>query len=203
MSPLARFFHGLLREGAVHLHEAPDARFPKNAELDEVLRRAYADYCLDIAGPPLAIDETTALAAAHVVHQACWALVSQALSVDDLEERLQMPGPPRNPAQHLSADLLLRFLPQVHRRARARDETDSLVKIVEKVLRQWPLSGVLADLEDGPETALDFGRHGGLMLLYAERLACHEKPAWFPDGDARAYVELVWTQLRKTPRFSA
>jgi hypothetical protein len=198
MSPLAGFFQALLRDGAVVLQDAPAPELMADAELVAVLQNAYADYCLDIAGPWLAFAQTTALAAAGVVQQACWALVSQALPVEELEKRVRMPGAPRGPAQHLSADLLLRFLPQVYCRARARDEADPLVQIVEKVLLQWPLSGVLADLEDGPETPPDFGGHRGLMLLYADRLARHERPAWFPAGEALGYVELVWSQLGKT-----
>jgi hypothetical protein len=198
MSPRAHFFQELLRVGSAVLRDAPTPALGRDADLAKILRSAYADYCLDIAGPPLAFEEPTALAAAGVVEQACWALVSQALPVHELEQRLQMPAPPQTAAQHLSGDLLLRYLPQIHGRARARDETDPLVHIVEKILRQWPLSGVLAHVEDGPEIALDFGGHAGLMLLYAERLARHEKPAWFPGGEAAAYVELVWSQLGKT-----
>jgi hypothetical protein len=63
------------------------------------------------------------------------------------------------------------------------------------VLRRWPLSGVLADIEQGPLTALDFSGHAGLLLLYAERLARHERPTWFPTGAAKEYLELVWTEL--------
>ncbi len=198
MSSRAHFFRQLLRNGSAVLRDPPTPTLARDAELEKVLQSAYADYSLDIAGPPLAFDEPTALAAAGVVEQACWALVSQTLPVHELEQRLQMPAPPRTAAQHLSADLLLRYLPQVHRRTQARDETDPLVQFVEKVLRQWPLSGVLANIEDGPETALGFGGHPGVMLLYAERLAGHENPAWFPGGESAAYVELVWTQLGKT-----
>jgi len=108
-----------------------------------------------------------------------------------------MPGAPDAPAAHLSADLVLRFLPQVHRRARALDPADPLVMILERVLRQWPLSGVLADVLEGPVTPPDFGGHAGLLFLYAERLARHEKPAWLPTGPGREYAEVVWAELGK------
>jgi hypothetical protein len=198
MSPLARFFHELLRDGRMILRELPAAEV--DAELAHLLRAAYAEYCLDIAGPAPAFDEPTALAAARVVYDAGWALVSQRLPVAELEKRLRMPARPRTAAQHLSADLLLRYLPQVHRRARARDPADPFPATLEKVLWQWPLSGVLADLDEGPETALEFD-HPGLMLLYAERLAQHPKPAWVPTGKALEYVDLVWEQLHKDPAF--
>ena len=72
----------------------------------------------------------------------------------------------------------------VHRRARALDPADALVGLLERVLRQWPLSGVLAGLDEGPTSPLDFGGHEGLMLLYAERLARGPSPSWRPSGRA-------------------
>jgi len=201
MSPLGKFFHDLLREGRVLLRDQRGVGAGSDAELAEVLRAAYADCCLDVAEPVMPFDQATALAAADLVQQACWALVNHALPAAELEKRVRMPRPPQAPAQHLSADLLLRYLPQVHRRARARDPADPLATMLENVLRQWPLSGVLADIDEGPEAPLDFGGHPGLMLLYAERLAQHEKPSWLPTGQTLEYVELVWAELHKDMAF--
>ena len=63
------------------------------------------------------------------------------------------------------------------------------------VLRQWPLTGILSDVAEEPLTALEFGYHPGLLILYAERLATNQKPAWFPKTDlAYEFVELVFGQ---------
>jgi hypothetical protein len=59
------------------------------------------------------------------------------------------------------------------------------------VLRQWPLSGVLSDVTEPPLTPPEFDGNPGLMLLYAERLARHEKSAWVPQGEGREYVQWV------------
>ena len=64
---------------------------------------------------------------------------------------------------------------------------------LEEVLCQWPLTGVLSDMEQGP-TALDLYDHPGLMLLYAERLKAKEKPAWVPVGRTYEYVEMVFQE---------
>ncbi len=73
----------------------------------------------------------------------------------------------------------------------AFDPADPLVALLADVLRQWPLSGVLSDLEDGPPVPPDLGGHEGLMMLYAERLVSHDRPGWLPEGRALEYVELV------------
>ena len=157
------------------------------------MERAYAAYRLDIPGTAIALDAGLACAAAEVVRQASWAILCHRDRVEDLERRLSMPRSPATATHHLSADLLLRYLPQIHRRARALDPSDALVGLVERVLRQWPLSGVLAGLDEGPTSPLDFGGHEGLMLLYAERLAQSKltTPSWRPVGRPLEYVELV------------
>jgi hypothetical protein len=99
---------------------------------------------------------------------------------------------PSRASDHASADLLFRYLPQVLRRARAIDPSDPLVAMLGAVLRQWPLSGVLSDLDDGPATPPDLAGHPGLMLLYAERFAGRPRPAWQPAGPGRDVVEMVF-----------
>jgi hypothetical protein len=72
-----------------------------------------------------------------------------------------------------------------------------LASYLADLLRTWPLSGVLSDLPEGPEDVGDLGGHPGLWMLYAERLAIDERPAWMVRGPAREYVELVFHELGK------
>jgi hypothetical protein len=197
MSALAEFLRILLEEGRVVLRDPTAPGKARDAAAAELLRRAYATHRLAVAGPPLDFAEATALAAGELVRQACWFLVSHDQPPAVLEKRLVMPAAPRSPADHLSADLVLRYLAQVHRRARALDPADRLTTLLEAVLRRWPLSGVLSAVDEGPEAPLDFGGHPGLQMLYAERLAWNEKPAWVPEGPGFEYVELVWAELGK------
>jgi hypothetical protein len=197
MTAFAEFLQGLLREGRAVLREPPETSCRRDTQAAGVLREAFAAYRLGMAGPAIDFDEKAALAAGELVRQACWALVSRGQTEAEIKRRLEMPGGPRSPAQHLSADLVLRYLPQVHRRARALDPGDVLPGLLANVLRRWPLSGVLSDVDEGPLTALDFGGHMGLRLFYAERLALKERPAWIPVGPEAEAAELVWMQLGK------
>jgi hypothetical protein len=103
---------------------------------------------------------------------------------------------PSTAASHLSVDLVFRYLPQIYARARDRDAADRLTALLAKLLRQWPLSGVLSEIEEAPTTPLDFGGHPGLLLLFAERWHRCPKPAWRPTGRAAEFADLVQESLR-------
>jgi len=191
MSSLEEFLSRLLHQGRVVFRERPAPEAFAPGRVGVLLERAFASYRLEVAGPLIDFDARVAFEAGALVREACWALVSHEERVEGLGRRLAISQPPTRASHHLSADLVFRYLPQVHRRARAFDPADPLVALLADVLRQWPLSGVLSDLEDGPPVPPDLGGHEGLMLLYAERLASHDRPGWQPEGRALEYVELV------------
>jgi len=214
MNDFAGFLAGLFQEGRITFQHRPvplstAAVASAPPEVLGLLEGAYAAYRLDIAGDPIAFDAGLACAAAEVVRQAGWALICHQDRLEDLQWRLTLPpsqaSESASASQHLSADLVLRYLPQMHRRAQARDLSDPLVGLLERLLRQWPLSGVLAGLDEGPTASLDFGGHDGLLLLYAERLelatARCEMLAWRPPtGRLLEYVELVMGRGRGKDR---
>jgi hypothetical protein len=194
MTPFAQFLTQLFDSGEIIFREPPMDR--PSAHAVAILADAFGAHALNVAGPPIAFDPSTATAAAEFLRQASWALVNRDERARELKRRLKLPGPAVTPSQHLSADLVLRYVPQVLRRARGLDSSDPMVEILAQALRSWPLSGVLSDLSDGPLVPLDFGGHSGLLLLYAERSLGNDRPAWRPAPPARAcdYDELVRDQ---------
>ncbi len=188
------FLLRLLEEGSVALAAPPTLAGRDRDAATAVLAAAFARHALDVAGPPLTFDAPAALAAAECVGRACWFLVSRGERPELVAAALTLPPPGESPEPHLSADVVLRFLPAVHRRARALAPDDVLTRSLEKLLREWPLSGALADVAEAPLAPPAFGGHPGLLLLYAERLAGHPRPAWVPDGPARPYIELVFAE---------
>jgi hypothetical protein len=184
----------LLQDGRVALRQPPEARPEERGQAAELLAAAYADYRLDVAGPTIPFDGPAALTAAERLLWACWFLVQRSEPAEEVERRLPAGAAPSSAAEHLSFDLVGRFLAQAHRRARALAPDDALTRRLELLLRTWPLTGVLADVGAGPRAPIELGGHPGLRLLYAERLADHLRPAWVPDGPAREYVELVFAE---------
>ena len=187
------FLNMLLFEGRVSVAEPVVFDKASQAGAVVLLERAFAEHRLNVAGPPLSLHGDSALAAAKLVAESAWVLVTGETTAPEANMTS-----PETPSQHLSADLLLRYVPAIHRRARSLNLAENpLADRLADLLRRWPLSGVLGDFTDGPLTAPEFGGHPGLCMLYAERLAAHFKPAWLPSGPGRQFVELVWTELGK------
>lgn len=196
MASFTEFLQNLLNDGEVVFRAKPVPSVKDHAGAEQILRRAHAGYRLDLAGPLLEFRAETAMRAAELVRQACWFLVSHDEPDEVVMRMLTMP-PAEVPADHLTADLVFRYLAQVERRARGHAPDDALAKQTAKLLREWPLSGIMSDAPDAPLTPLDFGGHSGLLMLYAERLARNEKPEWLPQSQGREYVELVYRDLSR------
>jgi MoxR-vWA-beta-propeller ternary system domain bpX4 len=191
MDPLDEFLERLFSEGRVVFDGRPE---PLAGPLDRPVARLRAVFeirRLEVAGPVIPFDPRVALDAAEVVRQACWALVSRGMRAEEMLMRVRMPVLPTTASHHLSADIVFRLLPGVHRRSRGIDPSDRLTTALADLLRSWPLSGVLADLDEGPASPPDLARHPGLLLLYAERLARHNRETWRPSPEGMEYVELV------------
>jgi hypothetical protein len=200
MAAFHDFLAELLQQGRIGFRSAKAPQDEPTERDVAVLAEAFGCFRLSVAGPEIAFDARVACAAAEFVRQSSWALVNRDDQVAQLKRRLKIPGSPTTPSHHLSADLLLRYIPQILNRARGLDPADPLIRLLGEILRGWPLSGVLSDLEEQPLIPLDFGGHPGLLLLYAERLAANDRPSWRPDpsSPAWAYHELV-LQDRSVP----
>ena len=186
MTTFPHWLARVLDHGESVLDRRPEPTAAARGEAGRVLADAFQRHALSVAGPPLPFAEPAAVEATVALANACWRLVSGE------EVPVAMTVTQKSAADHLSADVVFRFLPVVYRRAKARSDA-VLIAEVETVLRRWPLSGVLADLEDEPTTALDFFGHPGLQLLYAERLTAAARPAWVPpSGPAREWAERVF-----------
>ena len=196
MSTLAPFLDRLLTTGEARLTGRPGPDDRRDAV--EILARAFAEYRLDVAGPPIDFDPEAALAAGLFTARACWFAVTRDDPPEQVTALLPTIPEPVTPAAHLSIDLTLRYAVTVYRRAHAQSAADALVVRLADAFRRCPLTGVLSDVADDPAGDLAFAGHAGLELLYAERLAANFRPAWLPPaGRTRERVELVFQQTGK------
>jgi len=198
MSALAPFLDHLFATGEAVLRERPALAANERRDVDAVLRRAFGEFRLGVAGALIEFDPDAGIAAALFTALACWFAVSRDEPEEVVAELLKTSNGPTTPGAHLSIDLTLRYAVTVYRRASAQNAEDVLVTRLAATLRRWPLTGTLADIAEGPTGDLTFGGHPGLELLYAERLATNYRSAWMPEsGRTREVLELVFQQQGK------
>jgi hypothetical protein len=193
MAAFTQWLAGVLSEGHSTQTVAPELTVAERPAVESLLRDAYATLRREVAGPPIPFDLELAVRIARLLADACWHLSA-------LPPETPLPShaltPPASASEHLTGDLLLRFLVSVRKRASLRGPADPLAIWCESFLRAWPLSGVSMHCRDGPTTALAFDGHPGLAMLYAERLAAHPEPAWVPpSGAVSDFVERAFAEL--------
>jgi hypothetical protein len=197
MTDLGPFFERLFASGEALLTGRPEVG--DRREFESVLRAAFTDYRLAVAGPMIEFDLEPGIAAAMYTALACWFAVSRDEPAAQVKSSLAPLTIAATPAAHLTIDLTLRYAVTVHRRSRSQNPDDVLAKLLADTLRRWPLTGVLADIADVPTGDLTFASHRGLELLYAERLTANYRPAWLPaDGRLRETIEWNYRQQGKT-----
>jgi hypothetical protein len=177
------------------VQDGPPSLLPgERSAVEHYLRNVFKECALDVAASPISFDPVAAIGAAELLAEACWLLVAE----EDEPKPLGIESSPSSPSTDLSTDIALRFLPAVYRRAKLHQPEGTLTIELDRILRMWPLSGVLANLDGKPSSKLDFGGHSGLQMLYAERLLETGQPGWVPTSEpARSWVERVFRERGK------
>jgi len=190
------FIRRLLTEGSARLGEEPRLLPKERDGILTVLSDAHRDAVLDVAGPAPAFVPAVGLRVAEWAARACWLLLHRGGTPAEVEADLPLFSPGADAADHATADVVLRFVAGFHRRARAIDPGGALAARIEELLRRWPLSGVLAEIDEPPLSPVEFGGCRGLLLLYAERFAARPRPAWHVDGSVREYLDLALAERK-------
>ena len=199
MGSLDRFLAGLLDEGRAVLRDPPEISLT-HADRDEATPRlaaAYATHALDVAGPPIPFRPEVAAEVAHWFQWVCWFVVDHNAPAEMTATALTLRLRPVSASDHLSADLILRFVPPLRRRLAARADGDVLPGLIEGVVRSWPLSYALLNRDGPPPDPGALGDHPGLWLLCAERLQQSARPGLAlptgPVADRVGWVEHALT----------
>jgi hypothetical protein len=161
------------------------------ASLDALRRRQ-----LPSGLPPF--DATAAVYGARALYGACQLLTFRDFTEADLAGAIAIPPARPNPVEHFSVDLLMQFLPDVVRLAKAAAPQDPLVARLLELGRRWPLSSVgIANI--GRVDASPLKENSALWRLYPDRVLATGDSAQLADSDVRdairasigAYPELA------------
>jgi hypothetical protein len=110
--------------------------------------------------------------AAERLYRACQFLVYREVEADEVREGCAVPCPAVaavSPDVCYSADLILRYLPDVFALARGIAREDPLIDGLRSLARAWPLSSVgMPEVREVDVSA--FIDHPGLRRLYADRI---------------------------------
>lgn len=159
---------------------------------------------LEFLSDQINCDRETAVWAAKVLYYSAQLYLIRKDTAKNLEKLIPQFNGKRNVASLLSADLLLRFLPQIISVLQNADPEDTLIKMLENILRQFHYSGIGFDLDlekiDWEEELKD----NTYRKLYLERIV--EKKAYslaeipyinkFLIAEFGMYKDVFWRELK-------
>jgi hypothetical protein len=197
---LTSFLQDLLATGSITLSGQP-APF-ETADLaaaEKLLREYYAEDCLDLPHTAPAFEAAPALwAAQYLYHTGVLAVVRE---LDEAAIAAHLPefGGETTPAASYSADLSLRYLPDLLQLAKGLAPADALVTRLRDTARQWPLSFVGHEPADAGAEAILLA-HPALRGAYLDRIiraqdrarASHPHLATLVQAALGAYSAELW-----------
>lgn len=159
------------------------------AEARAILSEFEPGYRLNLPGHPPEFLVETACWSAALLFRACQCLTYRDLDVQQTLPAIEAPAPGLpEAAHHYSADVVLRFLPDLWRLSRDVAVGDPLVKYLTDLAAVWPLSSVgMPDIavRDMDEIAND----RCLLILYADRILERQDHGRLIDPRVRSTVQ--------------
>ena len=183
MSALA-FVNTLLETGRVRV--PADPRQP--GELEPAVRELDRAARPEMAFDPPPLDLAAAAWGLVVLYRGCQSLVYREIDADAVRDALTRPCPAKpSPEVCYSADLSLRYLPDLLALARGIAADDPLVAGLAGLARDWPLSSVGAK-DVGVVDASAFISHPSLRQLYVDRIIERGDASRLDDAAVREAV---------------
>jgi hypothetical protein len=115
-------------------------------------------------------DKNAALWAAKITYTACQILLYRLHREEELPNLLHTFSGEITVSTMLSADLCLRFLPQILQEAKAIDSQDALIPILEEILNLWHFSGIGEEFSGDNNTLGIVFENKCLEQLYIDRI---------------------------------
>lgn len=169
---LTQFLDELLTQGEVAVTRRPDTFEPVDLEAATVvLQDYYHDDALDLPHQAPDFEPAAALWAAQYLYFTVQLTLVRELDEAVMAERLPDYPQEPTPAALYSADLLLRYLPDLLGLARGLAPGDALVARLQSLARRWPLSFVgQPDAAPNPDREALLLAHPALRQLYVDRI---------------------------------
>jgi hypothetical protein len=115
-------------------------------EAEDFFESDFEKERLDFLSDKISFNKESAIWAAKVLYHSAQLYLIRKDTAKDIEKLIPQYQGEKNTSAILSADLSLRFLPQLVDALQIADSTDPLVKILENILQQFHYSGIGLDL---------------------------------------------------------
>jgi hypothetical protein len=167
---LTTFLQDLLTSGSITLSGQPAPFEVADLDATESLLKSYhAEDSLDLPHTAPAFEAAAALWAAQYLYYTTVLAVVRELDEVAIAAHLPEFGGEVTPAASYSADLTLRYLPDLLQLAKGLAPADALVARLRHTARQWPLSFVGHEPADDAAEAILLG-HPALRGAYVDRI---------------------------------
>jgi hypothetical protein len=164
------FLARLFENSGVQVPQFAPLSSGETEEARQVLVECERQYRLSLAGSPPDFDANIACQAAETLYRICQCLVYRELVPKDvLPAATPVSSPAGDAMAHYSADLTLRFLPDIWRLTKAASELDPLMACLKELAGRWPLSSV--GIPGISTCSIDgFAGDRALLALYVDRI---------------------------------
>ena len=167
---LNTFIHDLVSEGKVKVHDHIQPFSEKDLKKCELLLKKMYDQ--DKINHPLSqpmFSANAAIWAASFIYRAAQFIMLRSAENEEVQSQLALFREEIGANEIYSADLTLRYLPQIYQLAKGLSPEDVLVKCLNEVAVQFPYSSVGIELnqEADHEAILN---HPSLRLVYLDRI---------------------------------
>jgi hypothetical protein len=170
---LSVFINTLLSEGTVTV-QGQIVSFDQAdvAATEQILLQYYQQDLLEMPGLAPVYSAGAALWAAHYFYVAIQLTVLRDVGEDVIKEQLKPFAGEVNPSSIYSADLILRYLPELFNLAKGLAPADLLVKELQDTAGYWPFSSVGIELNSLVNDDILF-THPSLKYAYLDRIIRH------------------------------
>jgi hypothetical protein len=181
---LSNFLKQLYENGRVQVSILPDESASDLQDVEETLRSLNEVARAEFPGEAPDYEPSCAMWAALTFYRGCQFLVFREIGADVVQAALSTPCPlPASPSVCYSADLTLRYLPDLISLAKGISKEDPLVGGLHALATAWPLSSV------GVATAVPsnidaIASHPGLLSVYADRILLRKDHTRLNDNRA-------------------
>src|SRR3954462_11273205 len=163
---LTNFIAGMINEGKVKVVAQLLEFEPEDLHLANIhLQQYYEDDIQEMPAAAPSFDENAALWAARYLYTAVQFILLRNLDETTMQEQLLPYSGELTPAAMYSADLTLRYLPDLFDLAKGLSPNDPLVKMMKETAQLWPFSSAAISMSESTNLSVIFS-HASLKQAY-------------------------------------